>query len=102
RRHTRCLSDWSSDVCSSDLASRSRSKGSGWRPETWATVTSQTPCTREPRSNAHHYGSRVACDPDSFIVESGTDPALARNSSQPRSEERRVGKEYRTRGSRQS
>src|SRR5438045_5212379 len=23
RRHTRCLSDWSSDVCSSDLASRS-------------------------------------------------------------------------------
>src|SRR5205814_4312637 len=22
RRHTRCLSDWSSDVCSSDLASR--------------------------------------------------------------------------------
>src|ERR1039458_3479696 len=24
RRHTRCLSDWSSDVCSSDLARRSR------------------------------------------------------------------------------
>src|SRR5437899_1819017 len=24
RRHTRCLSDWSSDVCSSDLASSSR------------------------------------------------------------------------------
>src|SRR5262245_66625619 len=23
RRHTRCLSDWSSDVCSSDLAQRS-------------------------------------------------------------------------------
>src|SRR5437899_3461836 len=25
RRHTRCLSDWSSDVCSSDLAGRDRS-----------------------------------------------------------------------------
>src|SRR5438045_7913559 len=24
RRHTRCLSDWSSDVCSSDLKSRCR------------------------------------------------------------------------------
>src|SRR5205814_7139650 len=24
RRHTRCLSDWSSDVCSSDLSSRPR------------------------------------------------------------------------------
>src|SRR5205814_5331790 len=29
RRHTRCLSDWSSDVCSSDLSSRARSSRSG-------------------------------------------------------------------------
>src|SRR5438045_527138 len=28
RRHTRCLSDWSSDVCSSDLIFQGRSK---WR-----------------------------------------------------------------------
>src|SRR5438045_9047956 len=27
RRHTRCLSDWSSDVCSSDLASYQRARG---------------------------------------------------------------------------
>src|SRR5205814_5527993 len=27
RRHTRCLSDWSSDVCSSDLAMKSTSAG---------------------------------------------------------------------------
>src|SRR5436190_23977137 len=29
RRHTRSLCDWSSDVCSSDLASRSRSRERG-------------------------------------------------------------------------
>src|SRR5205814_5345328 len=29
RRHTRCLSDWSSDVCSSDLARRRRRCGRG-------------------------------------------------------------------------
>src|SRR5438045_8010803 len=27
RRHTRCLSDWSSDVCSSDLGARERVRG---------------------------------------------------------------------------
>src|SRR5258705_12294646 len=27
RRHTRCLSDWSSDVCSSDLAEKYMKKG---------------------------------------------------------------------------
>src|ERR1035438_10801575 len=30
RRHTRCLSDWSSDVCSSDLISFSRDDGVTW------------------------------------------------------------------------
>src|SRR5205814_7078447 len=29
RRHTRCLSDWSSDVCSSDLAADRRDPGDG-------------------------------------------------------------------------
>src|SRR5205814_7957648 len=31
-RHTRCLSDWSSDVCSSDLTSGA----SSWRGPSWA------------------------------------------------------------------
>src|SRR5437899_11045740 len=61
RRHTRCLSDWSSDVCSSDLAER------------------------DHRSNA----------PVHFF------PAILRQDScqAPRSEERRVGKECRSRWS---
>src|SRR5205814_7287300 len=31
RRHTRCLSDWSSDVCSSDLSTAARSASAGAR-----------------------------------------------------------------------
>src|SRR4030066_1731207 len=31
RRHTRFKCDWSSDVCSSDLAGRPHPKGSSWR-----------------------------------------------------------------------
>src|SRR5205814_2526456 len=33
RRHTRCLSDWSSDVCSSDLQRRKDSEGDRHDPE---------------------------------------------------------------------
>src|SRR2546422_10367534 len=33
RRHTRCSRDWSSDVCSSDLAPAAAARGlPGWRP----------------------------------------------------------------------
>src|SRR5262245_65813287 len=65
RRHTRCLSDWSSDVCSSDL---------------------------------------VSCDTQYVIAEVSdiwrvnTKPAVT--AGLKRSEERRVGKECRSRGSR--
>src|SRR5207245_8772339 len=45
RRHTRCYRDWSSDVCSSDLASAQTdqliytdSLASGWQDWSWATV----------------------------------------------------------------
>src|SRR5215472_18003964 len=61
RRHTRCLSDWSSDVCSSDL---------------WTVVL-------EGPSTVHSSGEKAA-----FVV-------MPRS----RSEERRVGKECRSRWS---
>src|SRR5262245_63802481 len=35
RRHTRCLSDWSSDVCSSDLGFCSRRGRHNWRYRWW-------------------------------------------------------------------
>src|ERR1035441_2547652 len=44
RRHTRCLSDWSSDVCSSDLQPRAGSTSQAWRSRLcwfeWASVWS--------------------------------------------------------------
>src|SRR5262245_64936885 len=70
RRHTRCLSDWSSDVCSSDLVS----SGVPFR------------CAiRKDRKCDSHCNSERAGLQDPFI-------------EVHRSEERRVGKECRSRG----
>src|SRR5947199_8668970 len=80
RRHTRCLSDWSSDVCSSDLlfiyAPRNRSG------EYHDLQTTQQHAVRK------EIVTPVAC-----LLLAGTVPAVAR------SEERRVGKECRSRWS---
>src|SRR5438045_6482578 len=70
RRHTRCLSDWSSDVCSSDLALRS------------------PPASRFDAERRPSRGRRICCPTTN-----------AHPSAQARSEERRVGKECRSRGS---
>src|SRR5438445_13397961 len=70
RRHTRYWRDWSSDVCSSDLAPSDR--------EPWRRSWASPPRTSRPPA--------------------ATRPPGARSSS--RSEERRVGKECRSRWSR--
>src|SRR5438132_7879565 len=80
RRHTRSLCDWSSDVCSSDLCS---SVGLGDAPLPAA--------------------STLYCRPLAVVTMSGFLPFSARNLAaarwldSPRSEERRVGKECRSR-----
>src|SRR5438270_9653193 len=74
RRHTRFDCDWSSDVCSSDLA----------RPPTEPAVT-----TMMPRTSAMLLGSTWP--------RTATSAAPARMGARP--EERRVGKECRSRGS---
>src|SRR5205814_7975487 len=80
RRHTRCLSDWSSDVCSSDLESL------------WADQTVCTDANCTGPTGVRWY---------QFDVTGGAFPATAvqqqtwTNSNDGRSEERRVGKECR-------
>src|SRR5262249_60964422 len=76
RRHTRLVSDWSSDVCSSDLVRRGR-------------------CTRRPRETSSEYW---------FHSSSDHRPRRTRDRDRSweshgemRSEERRVGKEWRCR-----
>src|SRR5690606_39457851 len=88
RRHTRFSRDWSSDVCSSDLAERGadllqekRSPGQlfdGVVPGEDRIAIAKRPAHPPPEHARAHRGGR--------LVE--------------RSEERRVGKEGRTRGSR--
>src|SRR5205814_5509224 len=72
RRHTRCLSDWSSDVCSSDLL---RVRGDLGHPGEHAELLAGQP----------HHARR---EHERLPYEHRT-----------RSEERRVGKEWRDRGS---
>src|SRR5438045_7745041 len=71
RRHTRCLSDWSSDVCSSDLSAAAVSR-----------------LARQVRAGVERtHGS------------DGRLPQRPTTKGEPRSEERRVGKECRARWS---
>src|SRR2546426_8772381 len=83
RRHTRLQGDWSSDVCSSDLAEEStrvHSRQSGQQRRGGATSVSRTP--RGRKTKAVHPWQRT------------TGPG-----QRHRSEERRVGKECRSRWS---
>src|SRR5437016_10389865 len=84
RRHTRLVSDWSSDVCSSDL--RKTSNGVSFLGPSGASV----------------WGT-VALDPKRRAVYLATGNAFSEpdvGRTDARSEERRVGKECRSRWSR--
>src|SRR2546429_1846548 len=86
RRHTRCSRDWSSDVCSSDLSVIEREIGGGLFVEH---ADADGGCRHiEPGARVHR------------AIDDGADAAVQRKSSaRPRSEERRVGKECRSRWS---
>src|SRR5262249_59061425 len=75
RRHTRLVSDWSSDVCSSDL------------------VYSAPAALRRRTTSASCVGTRSLNKPLAAVVRT---PAVSTRSLS-RSEERRVGKECRSR-----
>src|SRR5256885_9950112 len=88
RRHTRLQGDWSSDVCSSDLGLR------------WEAQVEPDPRT-PPQSVffAPFIGQRVTNSTGTYAFPSdGTIPSDWKM-FQPRSEERRVGKECRSRWS---
>src|SRR5438045_9714033 len=82
RRHTRCLSDWSSDVCSSDLC-----------------ATSPAPQEHEQHPGAGDVAqrSRKRDAPHADAVERQIEHRIQ---DEVRSEERRVGKECRSRRTR--
>src|SRR5699024_12087462 len=80
RRHTRSKRDWSSDVCSSDLGSVMRVRG------TWGVVIALAATIIAGCGESH---------PDNGETASASTPHDA--SRVDRSEERRVGKECRSR-----
>src|SRR5687768_17983945 len=82
RRHTRCSRDWSSDVCSSDLSN----DVSRVPPEWYAWLTRQIDDVPD----------KALPPPPKFLKPPA--PNLT-GTPQARSEERRVGKECRSRGS---
>src|SRR5205814_8049930 len=88
RRHTRCLSDWSSDVCSSDL---SVGDAAPTRCPAWSSgvASSRSP----PRS------ASPASTPPTPTRRRPPDPPARPARPAARSEERRVGKEGRSRAS---
>src|SRR5256885_4932518 len=86
RRHTRLQGDWSSDVCSSDLAPRKPS-----RP--WLKSTAVLPLGRDA-------GGAPSRSPSRGRPRSSNTPERRSSSTRfGRSEERRVGKECRSRWS---
>src|SRR5205814_7983961 len=95
RRHTRCLSDWSSDVCSSDLV---RKVGGGHNcfltsaPDCANIMTTWIKAWIGGRSSAAA-GLVLMPPPDQGVGGGKLFPA-----DSSRSEERRVGKEWRSRG----
>src|SRR5207237_3714776 len=89
RRHTRFKCDWSSDVCSSDLCRRRRVRSS-----TYHVASSSAAELRVGRRQL-----QTRCRPGQATAARGAAQALTRD-PYARSEERRVGKECRTRGGR--
>src|SRR5207249_7727278 len=91
RRHTRSKRDWSSDVCSSDL----------WQCDLTSYECTHTakgpkepiePAATEPEPRDHSQNSYDPLDGEEQSPEE-----VAQKKGQPRSEERRVGKEGRSR-----
>src|SRR5262245_64090309 len=97
RRHTICLIDWSSDVCSSDLG-----RPADRRPPRRVTMEPETPKYDFANAEAREF-------PPMVILENTTVcnlrcihcPQGQGYPDHPRSEERRVGKECVTRGRRE-
>src|SRR5688572_32637025 len=90
RGHTRFVCDWSSDVCSSDLAALAEQLRGWQRPLTVSTDTPFQLCFRleEPRDDSDTWQVR-------FLLQAHDDPSLILPVAEARSEERRVGKESR-------
>src|SRR5258705_8080136 len=93
RRDTRCLSAWSSDVCSSDLLHRAT--GDGLHSDGPSATKHWHPLGSSVATAIHNAAHQVV----TTVEAGGTVHDFVTVTGQPRSEERRVGKEGRSRWS---
>src|SRR5690606_40779307 len=93
RRHTRFSRDWSSDVCSSDLINRNGRNGLFQVPESSA---HRNPLPAYQRNLNHQCGDIITFK-HSIKKRTLLDATDAKNIESSRSEERRVGKEWKSR-----
>src|SRR5205814_7436067 len=95
---TRCLSDWSSDVCSSDLAAAATPPPGGAR---WRQATREDYPVRMSESTTAMQTSQVRSAVGAAMASAAAldlrvdDAVVLHDSNRLRSEERRVGKECR-------
>src|SRR5437763_9567237 len=82
RRHTRYIGDWSSDVCSSDLSSAADAQAD-----------------RDEEADPAGATATETTTPDAGAADDGWETGVAGGDTRFRSEERRVGKECRSRWS---
>src|SRR5207245_7043319 len=97
RRHTRCYRDWSSDVCSSDLADLILNLAViyAWSGEKELALKQLAEAAQLP-SSLNYGWLRLHPDWDPLRGDPRFEKILA--SLAPRSEERRVGKEWSRKG----
>src|SRR5205814_6533757 len=99
RRHTRCLSDWSSDVCSSDLSGR---KDEGAK-ELAISKELRDRAMRPQETQNQKFPELANLSEKEEITATETilvSPETRKQADDYRSEERRVGKECRVQRSR--
>src|SRR5262245_62990310 len=95
RRHTRCLSDWSSDVCSSDLLQRAKRSAHARVKARVREISPQHKKIVAKRTQSAYFDT---C-PISHVPVVVCQSVGIRTRGRTRSEERRVGKECRCRWS---
>src|SRR5205814_3417262 len=91
RRHTRCLSDWSSDVCSSDLFVGATLSSTMWHWHKPNGLWEIEQVIAIPPIEVEGWPFAVPSLITDFVI----------SMDDRRSEERRVGKEWRSRGARE-